>query len=355
MNHRLHALRAKMSEQSLPALLVMKDANRVYVSGFTGSSGILIVTAQAAVLITDGRYTEQATLQAPDFRVITHTESMVASVRQALGELGIDRAGFERDYWTVAQYETWGKALAPVELVGVEGLVEGLRRVKDAEEIRRMRQAQAITDQAFRHILDFIQPGMKETDVALELEYTMKKLGAEDLSFETIAASGPRSALPHGRASDRVLQKGDFLTLDFGCMYQGYCSDMTRTVMIGEPSEKQREIYDIVLQAQKAGVEAVRPGVSGRDVDRACRDIIAAYGYGEAFSHSTGHGVGLMIHEGPAASVRSDDVLQPGMMVTIEPGIYIAGFGGVRIEDLVLVTETGHDVLGNSPKDLIIL
>jgi len=355
VNHRLEALRAKLSEQSLPALLVMKDPNRIYLSGFTGSSGILVVTAEAAVLITDGRYTEQATQQAAGFRVVIHTESMVASVKQTLAELGVSRVGFEKDHWTVSQYETWSKALAPVELLGVEGLTESLRRVKDGEEIRRMRQAQAITDQAFRHILGFIQPGMKETDVALELEYTMKKLGAEDLAFETIAASGPRSALPHGRASDRVLENGDLLTLDFGCMYQGYCSDMTRTVMIGEPNDKQREIYDIVLQAQLAGVAAVGPGVSGRDVDRACREVITAHGYGEAFSHSTGHGVGLLIHEGPAASVRSEDILQPGMMVTIEPGIYIAGFGGVRIEDLVLVTESGHDVLGNSPKDLIIL
>lgn len=355
MNPRVEALCARLAEAGLPGMLVMKDANRVYLSGFTGSSGALVVSAQGAALITDGRYAEQAKDQAEGFRVIIHGDSMAASARQVMEEFGLSRIGFEKDFLTVAQFESWTKALAPIELVGTEGIVERLRRLKDSEEIRRMRQAQSITDQAFHKALEFIRPGVSEWDVALELEFTMKKLGAEGLAFDTIAASGPRSALPHGRASERILQAGDLLTLDFGCSYQGYCSDMTRTVMVGEPSEKQQEIYEIVLEAQRAGVEAVKPGASCREVDKVCRDIISARGYGEAFSHSTGHGVGLVVHEGPAASVRSEDVLQPGMTVTIEPGIYIAGFGGVRIEDLVLVTETGHDVLGNSPKDLIIL
>lgn len=355
MNKRVTALRAKLAEQGLPGMLVMQDANRVYLSGFTGSSGVLLITADDAVLITDGRYTEQAKGQAADFRVLTHTEPMPAVAKQAADEAGVTKLAFEKDYFTVSLYESWKEKLAPVELVGVEGLVEGLRRIKDADEIQRMHKAQEITDEAFRRVLDFIRPGISERDVSLELEFTMKKLGADGLAFEIIAASGPRSALPHGQGTERVLQSGDLLTLDFGCEYQGYCSDMTRTVMVGEPDEKQREIYELVLEAQKAGVEAVRPGASGREVDRVCRDIIAAKGYGEAFSHGTGHGVGLMVHEGPGLSTRSEDVLAPGMVVTIEPGIYLPGWGGVRIEDMVLVTETGHEVFGKSPKDLIVL
>ncbi len=355
MSNRLEGLRARMAERELPAVLIMKDENRAYLSGFTGSSGALIITPRDAVLLTDGRYTEQAKAEAPEFRVVRHGAPMAAAAKQVAEEAGITRIAFEKDFLTVAQYEQWSALLAPLEMTGMEELTESLRLYKDAGEVQLMQKAQDITDAAFEHVLQFIKAGVTESEVALELEYTMKKLGADGLAFETIVASGERGALPHGRASDKVIASGDLVTMDFGASYRGYASDMTRTVMVGDPSEKQREIYELVLEAQRAGVAAVKPGLTGKEVDEVTRSIIAAKGYGDAFSHGTGHGVGLAVHEAPAVSARSEETLRPGMVVTVEPGIYLPGFGGVRIEDMVLVTETGGRVFGRSSKDLIIL
>lgn len=353
---RLEKVRAAMQDGQLDALLISKPENRAYLSGFTGSDGWLLITQQDAYLITDFRYVEQAAAEAPAFTVRkpdgTPQDLMAELCRQAQ----VRRLGMEGDFVTVDDFATYRKAFAGQELVSVSGLVETLRMVKDEDEVAVMRRSAAITDQAFQHALNFIKPGVTEREVGLELEFTMRRLGAQGLAFETIVASGPRSSLPHGQPTDRVIQKGDFVTMDFGALYQGYCADMTRTVMVGEPSQKQREIYEIVLEAQKRGVAACRAGITGRDLDEVCRGFIREKGYGDYFGHSTGHGVGRFIHEGPRVSVRGEhEVLEPGMVVTIEPGIYLPGWGGVRVEDMVLVTASGCEVMSKSPKELIIL
>lgn len=353
---RIDRVRAALAGKELDGLVVQKPENRAYLSGFTGTAGLLLITGKGAHLLTDFRYTEQARSQAPQFQVHQVATAGYHPVLLSLLQAdGVQRLGFESDFVTFDSYAAYQKELAGVELVPAAGLVERLRMVKEAEEIAAIRQAAAIADAAFDHILGYIRPGVSERDVALELEFFMKRQGASALAFDIIVASGPRSSLPHGVASDRVIGSGELVTLDFGCVYQGYCSDMTRTIMVGEPDEKQREIYEIVLEAQRRGVAAARPGLTGRELDAVCRDFISARGYGEAFGHGTGHGVGRYIHEDPRVSQLGQETLVPGHVVTIEPGIYLAGWGGVRIEDLLVITENGAEVLSHSPKDLIIL
>jgi Xaa-Pro aminopeptidase len=241
------------------------------------------------------------------------------------------------------------------ELVPVSGLVEKLRLIKTDAEIKILKEAAQIADAAFTHILSFIRPGVSELAVSNELEFFMRKQGAAASSFDIIVASGHRSALPHGVASEKLIETGEFVTLDFGAYYKGYCSDITRTITVGEPSQDLKDIYDVVLEAQLRGLDGIRAGVTGKEADALTRDYITEKGYGQYFGHSTGHGIGLEIHEGPGLSIRSDTVLEPGMAVTVEPGIYIAGLGGVRIEDDVIVTKEGNEILTHSPKELIIL
>lgn len=355
-NGRLERLRAAMAERGLDGILINKPENRAYLSGFTGSAGLLLITAVRAILITDFRYTEQAAKQAPEFEVVKPESTDQAMVAKLVGEAAVKRLGFEGDYRTVDDHRTFTEAVASCEWVSASGLVEELRMIKDESELDLMRRAAAIADEAFAQIRPLIKPGAVEQDLAVELEYRMKKLGAEGVAFETIVASGYRSSMPHGVASDKVIESGDLVTFDFGALYKGYCSDMTRTVMVGEPTEKQREIYAIVLEAQKRGVAAIRPGMTGKELDEVCRSYIREKGYGDYFGHGTGHGVGRFIHEGPKVSFRGEaDVLKPGMIVTIEPGIYLAGWGGVRIEDMLLVTESGSESFSHSPKELLIL
>jgi Xaa-Pro aminopeptidase len=267
--------------------------------------------------------------------------------------LGIKRLGFEKDFVTVGNYQKLAEGLSGIELVGLDDTIIELRAVKDLEEIELLAQAEAIGDKAFAHILDFLRPGLTERQVAIELERHMQDLGASGTSFETIVASGPRSAMPHGVASERVIGKNEFVKLDFGCVYKGYCSDMTRTVVVGKADGKQREIYHIVLEAQMAALAGIKAGITGVEADALARDVIVAKGYGDNFGHGLGHGVGLAIHELPRASRLSDNVLQPNSIVTVEPGIYLPGWGGVRIEDMVVVQEDGVRNLTSSPKELI--
>ncbi len=353
---RLERLRAELDARELDAVLIAKPENRAYLSGFTGSAGLLLISRDRAALITDFRYIEQATAQAPAFDVVKMESTNQAALARLVDEWGVSRLGFEGDFLTVDDHRNYQQAAAGCQWTSITGLVEGLRMIKDETEIELMRKAAAIADDAFAQILPLIKPGVLERDLATELEYRMKKLGAEGVAFETIVASGVRSSLPHGVASDKPLEQGDLVTFDFGALYQGYCSDMTRTVMVGEPTDKQREIYGIVLEAQKRGVAACRPGITGKELDAVCRSYIAEKGYGEYFGHGTGHGVGRFIHEGPRVSQRGGDVvLQPGMVVTVEPGIYLPGWGGVRIEDMLLITESGAESFTHSPKELLIL
>ena len=347
---RTDALREELAAAGLEAMLVASGVNRRYLSGFTGTAGALLFTPRDQYLLTDFRYMTQAPQQAPDFKVVEHAPDMMDTVKELLAEAGLKKLGFEERHVTYADWSAWSKALAPVELVPVDGLPEKLRVKKDEEEIAVIREAAKLADAAYAHILHYVRPGVTELDLAAELESFMRKNGASGPSFDTIVASGERSAMPHGVASTRKLQPGEFVTFDFGAYFQGYCSDLTRTIVVGEPTDRHREIYNIVLEAQERALAHIKPGMTGREADALTRETIARYGYGEFFGHGTGHGIGLEIHEAPRLSQRSDTVLEPGMVVTVEPGIYIPGFGGVRIEDDVVVTESGIRVLTSSPK-----
>jgi Xaa-Pro aminopeptidase len=352
---RLTRLRELMDQHQLPALFVSGDHNRRYLSGFTGSSGYLLITADEAYLLTDFRYMTQAAEQAKHFQIVEHQPKAIATVKELLSRRGIRSLGFEQHHVTYSSYSSYAAELGDIQLIPAEQLVEELRMVKDADELAIMQEAAELADRAFEHILTVLKPGMTETEVSLSLEFFMRQHGASAVSFDTIVASGERSALPHGKASGRVLKPGDFVKMDFGALYKGYCSDITRTVVLGKPEEKQKEIYDIVLEAQLKALEGIRPGMTGKEADALARDVIKRYGYGDRFGHGTGHGLGLEIHEAPRLSPLSDTVLKPGMTVTVEPGIYLPGYGGVRIEDDIVVTENGNRRLTQSTKEFIII
>ncbi len=350
----LEKLRTKLVEDSVDGLLISKPENWRYVSGFTGDSGVLLITAEHSFLFTDSRYTEQARSEAPDFTVVkTVIEEDV--VKNTVNELGLKRIGFEKDYVTYAMWERLRDRFEKQELVGISGWVEELRMIKTSEEVEYISRAQKIAENAFERLLPLIKVGTSEIDLALELEFTMRKMGSEGVAFPFIVVSGPRSSLPHGQPSIRKLEPGDFVTFDFGARFQGYCSDMTRTIVIGPLDEKHKEIYEVVLAAQLTALDVIGPGVIGKEVDLAGRKVIEEAGYGEYFGHGIGHGVGLNVHERPSVGRTSEDILEPGMVITVEPGIYIEGFGGVRIEDMVVVTEEGMRNLTASRKELIVV
>ena len=353
MNKRLAKLRQLMAKRGIDAFLAMRPENRRYLSGFTGTAGTLLVTATQALLFTDFRYTEQAAEQAPQFEVMMAGADLFGAL--AGQELAMRHLGVEGDFITHEEYGKLQQALPQVDLVSCPELINDLRAVKDAGEIAMIREAVRIADESFNRILQSLQIGQTEEEIAVEMEFNMRRVGASGRSFDFIVASGSRSAMPHGVASPKKLQAGEFLTLDFGAVYQGYCSDITRTLCLGEPDEQQRAIYNIVLAANRAGIAAVRPGRTGKEVDAEVRRLIEEAGYGPNFGHGLGHSVGLAIHEGPNLNSREERVLEPGMTVTVEPGIYIPGWGGVRIEDLVVVTENGCEVLTRSPKELIVI
>lgn len=352
MQPRLKLLRSYMAEQELDGLVISKPVNRRYFSGFAGTAGLLLITEKKAQLITDFRYIEQAGKQAKGFEIVRHGKSIYETVNHLIGELHVKRIGFEADHVSFETYELLSKTLASAALAPIK--LDQLREQKDSDEIVLIKRAVAIADTAFSHILSLIRAGMSELDVAFELESTMRKLGSERPAFATIVASGARSAMPHGIASDKLLEPGDFVTMDFGAVYQGYHSDMTRTVVIGRATDRQKDLYQTVLSAQLAGLTAVRASRLCREVDAAARDIIAAAGFGEYFGHGLGHCVGLAIHEEPRLSPANEfGVLAENMVVTVEPGVYLPDWGGVRIEDLVVVTADGCDILTASEKQLI--
>lgn len=351
---KLEKLRKALVEENVDGLFITNDYNRRYMTGFTGSTGVAIVTKDDAVFITDFRYTEQAKNQVQNFRIVQHDSVIYKEVAAQVEKMGIKTLGFEKDTMTYGMFETY-KSLINAELIPLSGLIEKIRLIKTEQEINIIKVACEIADNAFSHILEFIKPGVTELEVSNELEFFMRKQGATASSFDTIVASGVRSALPHGVATEKVIEKGDFVTLDFGAIYNGYVSDITRTISVGQPSEKLKEMYQTVLESQLLALEKVGPGMTGIQADAVARDYLTSKGYGEAFGHSTGHGIGLEVHEGPGLSSRSETVLEPNMVVTIEPGIYIPGIGGVRIEDDILITETGNEKLTHSTKDLIIL
>ncbi|GGE73778.1 M24 family metallopeptidase [Priestia taiwanensis] len=351
---RLANLRASFEAHNIDGLLVTNGYNRRYMTGFTGTAGVALVSKEEAVFITDFRYTEQAAKEIANFEIIKHEGSIVEEVAKQAKRMGITQLGFEQSHVTYATFKSYEESI-DTNLVPVSGVIEKLRLIKNPSEIKILKEAAEIADAAFKHILTFIRPGVTEIEVSNELEFFMRKNGATSSSFDIIVASGYRSALPHGVATDKVIEQGDMVTLDFGAYYKGYISDITRTVAIGEPDPKLREIYNTVLEAQLRGMKELKAGMTGREADALTRDVISEKGYGEYFGHSTGHGIGMEVHEGPSLASKSDLVLEPNMVVTVEPGIYIAGLGGVRIEDDTVITEDGNEVLTHSPKELIIL
>jgi Xaa-Pro aminopeptidase len=338
--------------ENVDALLVLKPENRAYVSGFTGSNGYLIVGKKGDMMLTDFRYTEQAAAQCPGVNIIDYAPDLYVSLNDAMKAANIVQLGFEGDFVPHATWVTLQEKLE-VELVPCSGLVEKLRMLKDEGELASMQKAAEIAESGLTEILSLIKPGVMEEYVAMELEVAMRRLGSQGLPFPIIAASGPRSSLPHGRASQRKIMPGDFLTLDFGAMYNGYCSDITRTFVVGKATAEQRRVYDVVYKAQLKTLAAVRPGMLGKDVDKVARDYIGEHGYGERFGHGLGHGVGRMVHEGPSAGSKSEDTLAAGHVITVEPGIYIPEWGGVRIEDMVVVTDTGYRNFNKFTKELV--
>ena len=352
-------LRRRLKGAGVSGLLVTHLPDVRYLSGFTGSSAALAVTRRAARLFTDGRYRTQAAEEVKTAKVEIVTGAPAPAALQWLSaQPGVENAGFDPTWTTVGELSRWKAGLAsklrrkflePLE----SPLVENLRLAKDEDELSIMRDAALLGCKLFEHILEFLRPGLREIDVAAELEHQARVLGAEGMSFETIVASGPRSAMPHGRATTARLPRRGFLTLDFGVILNGYCSDMTRTVHLGTLKPQERNAYEAVLEAQEAAVAAVGSGVSCGEVDEAARSILRKAGFADAFSHSTGHGVGLEIHEPPRVGTGQTNKLLPGMVVTIEPGIYLAGQFGIRIEDMVAVTRTGGQVLTPAPKALI--
>ncbi len=356
---RASRLRSRLTELPCDALLVTNLTNVRYLTGFTGSAALLLVPADEAaepVFVTDGRYRDQAASELARAGVVARTVigQEEDARRQALAgaAAGLGRLGLEADNVTWAQKRRYGADWFPdAQLVPTTGLVESLRLVKDAGEVARIEAACEMADAALAAVRHRLGEGPTEAEVALELEWQMRRLGAEAPSFETIVASGPNGAMPHHRAADRRIAEGDLVVLDFGALVDGYHSDMTRTVMVGDPSDTQARMYEVVRESQAAGVAAVRAGAEASAVDAACRSVIRDAGWDEAFLHATGHGVGLDIHEPPRVARTADAMLADGQVVTVEPGVYLAEHGGVRIEDTVVVTSEGCRTLTLAPKE----
>ncbi len=344
-----------MRQERVDGFLVLHSFNRNYLTGFSGSSGALLFGPSSVQFLTDSRYTVQAREQVKGAKVVLQTKALLVDAATLVKKQKIKKLGFEPLFLSFAEHAALQRLLPGVDLVPLKGLAEGQRLVKDIQERALMRQAARITDTTFDHILGFIRPGVRESELAAEMEHFMRREGASGPSFETIVASGWRSALPHGVASEKPVAKGDMIVFDFGCLFQGYCSDMTRMACVGAPSSLQKKVFGLVHRAQQAGLDKIRAGRKAGDVDKASRSIIQRAGYGPKFGHSLGHGVGVEVHEEPRLGPGNETRLTEGMAVTVEPGIYLEGKFGVRIEDLVLVTKTGHENLYRSSKALAVV
>ncbi len=352
---RVSRIRNKLMEEDLEALLVTNPVNCRYLSGFTGSAVTLFITLEDAYLITDFRYSQQAEQEAPLFSIISRG-SLASALEELCRDKGNQNIGFEQNYMTVYIHDLLRKSYSDLRLVPLFKIVEKLRAVKDIEEISLLRRAAEITQESYKKILSLIKPGMQEREVSIELEYLLKKEGGDKAAFDFIAASGERSSMPHGTASSKIIEPGDLLTLDFGVHYQGYCSDMTRTVAIGYAGEREKELYQLVLRAQMEALSHIRAGITGETADNTARRMITEKELGKNFGHGLGHGLGLEVHEEPRLAPGIKTVLETGMVVTVEPGVYIPGFGGVRIEDTVVIQDNGCDMLTQKYKeDLLIL
>lgn len=342
-----------LEQKHLDAIIILSDYNRRYLSGFTGTSRALIISKDKQYLITDFRYIDQATKQAPNYEIINRKSTIIGEIKELLHQENFENVGFEGHHVSYDTYLELNKSR--ISLISISNTVDKIRDVKDADEIALIQKAANIVDETYEYILTVVKAGMTEKELKAILESKMLELGADGPSFDTIVASGHRGALPHGVASDKIIEKGDMITLDFGAYYNGYCSDITRTFAIEEPDPKLKEIYQIVLESQMKAINEIRPGMTGAEADAISRNYLESKGYGKEFGHSLGHGIGLEIHEGPMLARTIQDKLQVNNCVTVEPGVYIEGLGGIRIEDDILITENGCQVFTKCTKDLIVL
>jgi len=351
----LKELQNRMEKENVELLVISKLVNIRYLTGFTGSTANLVISREGGYILVDSRYWEQANKEVLEFQPILVNEGLnfYSFCKDLIKEQKIKRIGFEGNHISYFEWIKLQDIDSDIELVPTENWVEEFRVVKNNDEISKIKKALEIAEKSFKEILGFIKPGISEKDLAVELEYKMAKLGSEKPSFDTIIASGERSALPHGKPTNRKIKNGDFIVFDFGAIYEGYCSDITRTVFVGAPNEEDLLIYNIVLKAQREAEEIIKEGLEGSFVDRISRDIIQENGFGNYFGHGLGHGVGLEIHELPFLSPKGNTILKENMVVTVEPGIYLYGKFGVRIEDLVVVGKERSTVLNSFTNDLI--
>jgi len=352
---RIADLRKKMRAENLDGMVITHLDHVRYLCGYTGTNGLLLIGPRNANFFTDFRYTDQAKKQVKGANVHIATKGDLIAVLKKYPGFNVNnmKYGYSEEYLNVAGYKKLEQVLPDAVFVGADKVLADMGWVKESAELNHIKKAVEISDVAFERILQIIAPGVRERELAAELEYQMMMLGSEKPAFETIVASGYRSAMPHGVASDKKVKKGEFITFDFGATVNGYVSDITRTVVVGKATSRQKKIYNIVLRAQLAGIKKVKAGLSGKNVDAVCRKIIARAGYGKNFGHGTGHGIGYFIHLGPRVSFQSEDKLKVNNVITIEPGIYLSGWGGVRIEDDVVVTKNGCKVLNKAEKKLL--
>ena len=353
MNDRLKTLMGSFPKHDIDGLLLTYGRSLRHITGYSGSNGCALVAPEALVFITDFRYRIQAEEQVLDFERRIAEAELFKELATVPWFSQKHRLGIESTHLTVEQLSRLKELLPKTELVPVKELPEAVGVIKDETEIESIRRAVAISDAVYEEILPLIKPGLSEVELAAEIEYRMRRHGSERVAFDAIVVSGKRSALPHGEPGRKKIEAGDLVTMDYGARVNGYCSDFTRTVVVGKADEQQRRIYEITLRAQQAAEESAAAGQTGREVDAVARDIIAGSGHGDHFGHGLGHGLGLDIHEAPKLSPKSTITLEPGMVATVEPGIYIPGFGGVRIEDVVVIREKGCEVLTQARKDLI--
>jgi Xaa-Pro aminopeptidase len=360
ISNRLSRLRARLQEEAIDTLLVLQAENRRYLSGFTGeegqfdeSAGALFITAERHVLATDSRYETQAHQEAPDFEIYCYKKSLAASLSEILRILGTKRLGFEAVRLSHLQFQRFEEhlkeAALSVTLVPTEGLTEDLRMIKEPEEIKAIKKSLSLAESAFETVFHTLHAGVTERDLAWAIEKALREAGADAIAFPPIVAAGPNAALPHAIPTNRALQFGEPILFDWGARLNGYCSDISRTVVLGSPDDTFSKVYQVVKDAQRMAIEAIKPGVSTQAVDRIARDYIGAKGFKDHFGHALGHGVGLATHEKPRLSPIRPTDLQVGMVTTVEPGIYIPGWGGVRIENMVVVTQDGAAVLNSYP------
>ena len=355
MNKKVKKLQEKLKDRNLDGVVIFSRPNTIYFSGFLGTTSVILITFDEAIFATDFRYLELATgLCSKDFTIEKATVGP-GYIGEKIKELGLQTVGFEDESVSYSMLMHWAEQAPNVEFVGIESDIKGLRRIKTSDEIALLQKAVDIGDAAFSHILELIKPGVTEIEIAAELEYFMRKSGALKPSFETISVSGTKTSMPHGMPDDKKIELGDPVTMDFGCVYKGYCSDMTRTVFVGNPSDKMRDIYNLVLRAQVESQQTAYAGMTGIEVDAIARRMIYSAGFEGCFDHGLGHSVGIDIHEEPRFNTKDSTVMENNMIMTVEPGVYVAGLGGVRIENMIVINDDKPISLTKSTKELIIL